>query len=132
MDRVFLDANVLFSAAYRPGSGLARLWEVEGIRLLTSAYAMDEVGRNLPDARQLSRLEQLAQSLEVSSALATPALLADVVLPNKDRPIMLAAIQAKATHLLTGDVTHFGPYFGQTIGGVLILTPAAYLHDKRL
>ncbi len=131
MDRVFLDANVLFSAAYRAENGLLRLWAMEGTQLLTSLYAMDEARRNLSDSQQRSRLEQLAQSLEVSSALVAPASLANVLLPDKDRPILLAAIQSEATHLLTGDATHFGPYFGQTIGGVLILTPAGYLRDKR-
>ena len=52
---------------------------------------------------------------------------ATIALPDKDRPILLAAITARATHLLTGDVQHFGPYFGQQIDGVMILPPAAYL-----
>lgn len=50
-----------------------------------------------------------------------------VVLPDKDRPILLAAIDARATHLLTGDFRHFGPYYGQTLEGVLILPPGEYL-----
>jgi len=50
----------------------------------------------------------------------------DVVLPEKDRPILLAAIRAHATHLLTGDKQHFGPLYGQSISGVLILRPADY------
>jgi hypothetical protein len=29
LDRVFLDANVLFSAAYMENSGLARLWQLD-------------------------------------------------------------------------------------------------------
>jgi len=32
----------------------------------------------------------------------------------------LAAIDAGATHLLTGDWEHFGPYYRQEIGSVLI------------
>ena len=49
------------------------------------------------------------------------------VFAKKDRPILLAAIQAQATHLLTGDKRHFGSLYGQSISGVLILRPADYL-----
>ena len=38
-----------------------------------------------------------------------------LVLPAKDRPIFLAAVEAHATHLLTGDRAHFGPYFGRNV-----------------
>ena len=47
-------------------------------------------------------------------------------LPEKDLPILLAAIDGEATHLLTGDWEHFGPYSRQEIAGVLILPPAEY------
>lgn len=53
-----------------------------------------------------------------------------VPLPEKDRPILLAAIEAKATHLLTGDLKHFSSYYGKTIEGVLILPPSDYLKLK--
>ncbi len=35
MDRLFLDANVLFSAAYRDDSGLQRLWDLSDVELVT-------------------------------------------------------------------------------------------------
>jgi hypothetical protein len=47
VDRVFLDANVLFSAAYIEGSGLARLWQLADAELLSSDYATEEARRNL-------------------------------------------------------------------------------------
>ena len=47
-------------------------------------------------------------------------------LPLKDRPILVAAIAAQATHLLTGDFKHFGPLYGKRIHGVLILSPSTY------
>jgi len=34
---------------------------------------------------------------------------------------------AGATHLITGDVRHFGRYFGQRVLGVLVMPPAQYL-----
>ena len=51
-------------------------------------------------------------------------------LVEKDRPILLAAIVAHATHLLTGDKDHFGKYFGQAVAGVLILRPRDYLSSR--
>ena len=50
-----------------------------------------------------------------------------ISLPEKDRPIMLAAIEAQATHLLTGDLRHFGSYFEKRIAGILIMPPGDYL-----
>ena len=47
MDRVSLDANVLFSAAYASDSGLHQLWSREGITLVTSEFALEEARRNL-------------------------------------------------------------------------------------
>jgi len=41
-------------------------------------------------------------------------------------PILLAAIEARADYLLTGDFRHFGPYFGKKIEGVTIISPAQY------
>ncbi len=129
MDRLFLDANILFSAAYRPRAGLRRLWDLDGVTLVTSAYAVEEARINLSEDDQRRRLEQIVAAIEVTACapLAQP-LPPGVDLPDKDRPILLGAIAARATHLLTGDLTHFGPYYGQTIEGVLILRPAAYLH----
>jgi uncharacterized protein len=54
-----------------------------------------------------------------------------VSLPDKDKPILLAAMEAHATHLVAGDVRHFGPYFGKRVEGILILTPADYLKNLR-
>ncbi len=130
MDRVFLDANVLFSAAYRERSGLRRLWELEGVQLVTSGYAAAEAQRNLPEGEPRVRLEALLADVEVGTEALELPLPAGVNLPAKDRPILLAAVHARATHLLTGDVTHFSPYFGQTIQGVRILRPAEYLRSR--
>jgi hypothetical protein len=51
-------------------------------------------------------------------------------LPDKERPILFAAIGAGATHLLTGDFQHFGPYCGERIEGVLILAPGDCLSSR--
>jgi len=125
---VFLDANVLFSAAYRADAGLRRLWGLGETQLITSAYAVEEARRNLKLDEQRDRLEELLATVNVIAPLpgARP-LPSHVQLPEKDRPILMAAIEAQATYLLTGDVKDFGAYYGQTIEGVMILPPAEYL-----
>jgi predicted nucleic acid-binding protein len=127
MDSVFLDASVLSSAAYRPEGGLSRLWKLAKVRLITSVYAVDEARRNLSQEAQREALARLLQSVEVMPGAPAGRLPKGVALPEKDAPILLAAIHAKATHLITGDKKHFGRYFGRTIAGVRILPPAAYL-----
>ena len=126
MPRVFLDANVLFSAAYREESGLLRLWRIPGAMLVTSGYAAEEARRNLASAGQLARLEDLLTRTLVVPESNAP-MPAGVRLPDKDHPILKAAIAAEATHLVTGDVKDFGPYFGRRIGGVLVVTPADFI-----
>ena len=125
MDRPFLDANVLFSAAYRPSAGVARLWELERVELLTSAYAAEEAKLNLTERDQQERLTRLLERVRIIAGLGLMP--PGVSLPQKDEPILQAAIQGLATHLLTVDKQHFGKYFGRRLGGVLVLPPAEYL-----
>jgi predicted nucleic acid-binding protein len=128
VDRLFLDANVLFSAAYRPDAGVARLWKVPGAALLTSSYAVEEARRNLSREEQRTRLEQLLEKVEVGEAMMLPPELRGAVdLPEKDCPVLGGAAAAGATHLLTGDSRHFGRYFGERPLGVIVLKPADYL-----
>jgi uncharacterized protein len=129
LDRVFLDANALYSAAYLERSGLARLWSLKEVELISSGHAIEEARRNLAIDRPyaLYRLAQLTSALstvDVPRALTLPE---NVQLDPKDHPILLAAIHSKAGYLLTGDVRHFGHLFGNRISGVLILRPADYL-----
>lgn len=127
MNRVFLDANVLFSAAWRENSGLLRLWQSSDTTLLTSRYAFEEARRNLETEEQRQRLVRLMLDIQLVPDRAYGDFPPGVFLPEKDRPILLAAIQAQATHLLTGDKRHFGSLYGQSISGVLILRPTDYL-----
>ena len=132
MDRIFLDANVLFSAAYLENSGLARLWQLEDAELLSSAYAVEEARRNLaldcPPA--VARLERLTPKLTLINPPVDLKLPARVRLNSKDRPILLAAIHGKADFLLTGDGRHFAHLYGKRIESVMVLRPAQYL-DRR-
>ncbi len=128
MDRLFLDANTLFSAAWGSPS-LARLWCAAGegrVRFLSSAYAVDEARRNLSRQDHLARFDELLSQVTVVPE-RHPAPHCPVTLPAKDRPILVAAMYCNATHLLTGDHVHFGPLFGQTVGGVFVTTVREYL-----
>ncbi len=128
MDRLFLDANVLFSAAYRDDAGVQRLWSAPKSELVTSDYAIEEAIRNLADPDQRERLDGLLESVEILPAgVLDPDLRGDVQLRDKDWPILSGAVAAGATHLITGDIRDFGAYFGQHILGVLILPPSQYL-----
>ena len=130
MDRVFLDANVLFSAAYRADAGLKRLWRLADIELITSSYALDEAFANLHVTGQRDRLLQLASTAQVICRWEDAPFPKGISLPEKDRPILQATIAANATHLLTGDLRDFGAYFGTEIEGVRILPPSDYLRRK--
>ena len=99
--------------------------------LLTSDYALEEAHRNLDTQAQRRRLEDLIAGMEIVYGVRIDAPLpSGSTLPEKDRPILAAAIHARATHLVTGDVSHFGKYFGVTASGVAILLPAEYLRGK--
>lgn len=130
MDVLFLDANVLFSAAYSDGARLQLFWSIPSAELVTSFYAAAEARRNLTRDDQHRRLERLLQATRQVPE-ADPALLpGDVLLPEKDRPILVAAISAGATHLITGDRKHFGVWYGKKIGPLTVLSPAAYVDER--
>jgi predicted nucleic acid-binding protein len=134
VDVVFLDANVLFSAAYRVDAGVRGLWKLPETRLVTSSYAAEEARRNLEPSLRMD-LETLLATVELVADVApdvktTSIELAEPGLPDKDIPILLAAIGAGATYLLTGDFKHFGSYYGKSIEGVLVMPPADYLRSR--
>ena len=125
MARLFLDANVLFSAAYRSDTGLLKLWKLREVVLCSSRYALEEARINLNNEVQRTRLVRLAGKVQLFDA-GKHELPEGVSLPEKDVPILLAAIEARARYLLTGDVRHFGAYFGRRVSGVTIVSPAQY------
>jgi hypothetical protein len=129
MHRLFLDANVLFSAAYHPNAGLVRLWKLSHVVLCTSCYALEAARINLEEDEQKARLLGLSAKLQLFPA-AEWQLPRGIALPVKDVPIVLAAVEAHSTHLLTGDVRHFGPYFGNKIEGLLVTLPGEYLRMR--
>ena len=103
------------------------------LTLMTSMYAVEEARRNLEHPARVKALEKLLKDLEITvNPISTGTLPPSVKLPEKDRPVLLAAIAANATHLLTGDLTHFGRYFGKAVKGVKIMKPYLYIRRIRL
>jgi uncharacterized protein len=129
MDRLFLDANVLFSAAYRRDAGLLQFWKLRSAVLCSSRYALEEARINLADEDQRTRLTRLSRTIQLFGARQM-ALPDGIHLPEKDAPILLAAIEARATHLLTGDVRHVGAYFGKNMEAITIMRPGEYLRKR--
>jgi predicted nucleic acid-binding protein len=128
---VFLDANVFFSASYKPDSIFLDFWRTPGILIATSRYAAQEVRRNCKDREHARRLElPLDQTMMVSDPLHA-ALPAAIVLPQKDQPILASAIDAGADFLITGDKNHFAAYMNRPIktryGRLLIMRPRPFL-----
>ena len=135
--RVFLDANVLFAAAYSPDGLSALLVELGAagrVTLLTSPLAIVEAERNL-EAKRPAALPTLRRSLTAVRVVEEPAP-ADVErltppeLSSKDRPLLAAAIAAHATHFVTGDVADFGRWMNRRAGVPLrVMTPRQFLTE---
>jgi predicted nucleic acid-binding protein len=121
--RIFLDANVVFSACNR-GSNLATLVDavVQRHSVVTSVFALEEARRNIVSKRPdwVDDLKALAQLLEIvpSTLFVLPVELEEI-----DRPILCAAIHSRCDLLATGDRKHFGHLFDQDVEGVTIVTP---------
>ena len=100
---------------------------MKNVALITSAYAVQETALNLTKPEQGSRLAKLLRTVTIQEYSANlPPLPAAVNLPEKDIPIFQAALRSKADILLTGDVSHFGRYFGATICGIRVMRPAEF------
>lgn len=131
-DRVFLDANILFSVAY--GSpGLDRLWELAkkgDCVLLACRYVIEEAKRNLDTPEQLENLKACLSDMQIVLE-ADQSIVCPIDLPPKDTPVLMAAISARADYLITGDMAHFGKYFGRSIMGVRIMMARDYVLSKK-
>jgi uncharacterized protein len=130
MDGLFLDANILFSAAHKVDARIFRLWKLKDVVLITSRYAIEAARTNLLADASRHRLSELVERFLLAEA-RDASLPSSVILPDTDAPILLAAISARADYLLTGDFKHFGRYFGRKIAGVTIDSPAHYLESRK-
>ena len=133
--RLFLDANILFTAAYSPEGLSALLFELRRLDVLvlfTSEHAIEEARVNLqlkqPEA--LVRFDKLLRSVEMVHTPATSPVVLNI--PEDDLSILAAAFSALATHLLTGDKKHFGQYFNkpEQTGGLVIQTVRHFFDER--
>lgn len=134
--KLFLDANVVFSAAHLEegrAQDLVALARAGHCALLSSAHALEEARRNL--ALKSSRYEmRLADALaQIEIVAEPPSAVSDWAreegLPPKGAPILAAAVQAGAAMLVTGDARDFGHLYERTLRGVRIVTPARALAE---
>jgi len=120
--RVFLDANILFSAA-TPDSPTRALLNIilRHARAVTNEHAWEEARRNLEHKRPhlITALNELKSGIEFTGNFKEVAL---PPLPDKDQPVIGGAIASRCTHLWTGDKRHFGPLYGRTIQGTMIVS----------
>ena len=128
--RVFLDANVLFSAARSSGSplnGFFRLAEAGVCELLASPYTLDEARRNISRKHpaKVAELELLILRISICREAGAEEMLwaRSTGLTEKDAPVLAAAVQAKAEILVTGDRTDFGKLYERKLRGLEVLPP---------
>ncbi len=128
--KLFLDANVIFTAAYSAqglSRALFRLAAAGKCSLCTSAFAHEEAVKNIqkkaPD--KIADLTALMQQVDILPEPHPQLVIRAERLPlsGKDAPVLAAAIQGKVDIFVTGDRRDFGHLFGQVLEGVKILTP---------
>ncbi len=129
--RIFLNANVLFSSGKSDGAVRAFLAEVTsaGHILVADGYVVGEARRNLEVKFPASMTDfgVLLSRIEISPTLSGPLRVdLEPALPEKDRPVLAAAIHHRCHVLLTGDKTHFGALYGRIVDGVEIHSPASF------
>ena len=128
--RIFLDANILFSAAKSDGA-VRRLLVIlrrAGHECWADPYVVEEARRNLtlklPDSPESPESE--LRHLRIAPRHIVDAVMAaSLPVAEKDRPVLAAAIRLQCSAFLTGDRTHFGALFGKALHGVTIHSPAS-------
>lgn len=123
--KVFLDANVLFSAS-NSGSGIHKLVVhlANHHQVITSMYAYSEAHRNIL-AKRTSWLDDFMNLVARIKTVTGMDKKVDVEIVPKDRPILATAIHEKCDFLVTGDKRDFGHLFNLEVSGVKIVNPSA-------
>lgn len=131
--RVFLDANILFSAALKTESRFHSFWKMRNLVPMISMYAADEARRNCVSAGHAGRLVLLLEQTHFVSDVPGAMLPPQILLPAKDAPILAAAIHAGADYLITGDRHHFRRWMNlripTAVGTLVIQEPRQFLDD---
>ncbi|MEX0331711.1 MAG: putative toxin-antitoxin system toxin component, PIN family [Puniceicoccaceae bacterium] len=120
--RIFLDANILFSAGLE-GSQASRLVErlIGRHEVITSAYAHEEVLRNIriKQTHREAAYLGLARRIRILRSVHEHP---DLQVEPKDQPILAGAMASGCDYLVTGDKRHFGHLYGKTLEGVTVVS----------
>ncbi|MGC2166435.1 MAG: hypothetical protein WA632_10530 [Gallionella sp.] len=120
--RIFLDAITPFSAARADGAvrKMLALTEATGHKLWADAYVFEEARRNLAAKTPscLPVLNAMSDRINASGMSAGNSLPPDTVnLPEKDRPLLAAAVHHHCDLLVTGDPHSFRPALRENNSG---------------
>lgn len=133
-ERVFLDANVIFSAALG-GESFTALWDLlrRGvITVCTSPQCIDEVQRNVMRKKPaaLPRLEATLREVELVESPRELVAWAEAKLPEDDGWVLAGAVASGAEVLLTGNTRHFGWAMTRDDLPLRVRTVRAYLDER--
>ena len=120
--RVFLDANILFSASDEKSATRALFDRLnQRGEMITNLHAWEEARRNIEQKRphRVPGLEALRAKVTITHSFQLPP---DVDLAEKHKPVLAGAIGGGCTHLWTSDRRHFGAFYGQSIHGVRVVS----------
>ena len=119
---IYLDANIIFSGS-NPESNMNRFLSLLSDKhtLVSSPYAIAEAERNI-FAKRSQWIDGHEAVKKMIRVVKDEPLKVDARLPDKDKPILGAAISAKCNYLLTGDKRDFGHLYDKEIEGVTIIS----------
>ena len=127
--RVFLDANILFSASFAKSELRGFLDSLGAVaELVTSEHAIEEARRNVA-AKRAANSAALESFLRGVRALTVETFTLDVDIAEKDIPILCGAIASHSAFLLTGDKKDFGHLYGKKIHGVNVVSVAMLVDE---
>ena len=116
MNKVFLDANVIFSAVYSDIGGSSYIFQLakkSRLTLYSSRLAIKEAERNLRTKADIQKilnfydlLDRVTVNLIDLNSTKAKGKFSDLV-GEKDSPILASAIASKADFFLTLDKKHF-------------------------
>lgn len=127
--KIFLDANVLFTAAYNPSGRAHLLIDEFATKIITSDYADEEARKNIQAKKPEAMVDFKKLLSQITIVPSVNGTICPIALREKDRPIFLTALANKATHLLTGDKRDFGIHMNvpKKTYGIVIQTVRDFL-----
>lgn len=136
MIKVFLDANIFFSASYSSKGGsfqILRLAEKNKISIFTSTLAIKEAERNLQRKASDEALYRFYNFLDdidlkfikVNRPLSKAKF--GKITGEKDAPILAAALESKALFLVTLDRKHLLNIKTSKLGNLKVVTPGEFI-----